>query len=647
KLVYKIFQLSYNNVPRNLNLQGNASSTSGYIQLTTNRRDALLNDSTGRATYADPVRLWDSTTGIVADFNTRFRIHITMLFPPDGADGLAFFLAPNGSVIPPNSGGNCLGLVSQSSRFNSSDNPFVAIEFDTFPNEWDPGFDHVGIDINSIRSAATWTTTSLKNDSTATVWVTYNSSTQNLSVYITFAQNPVFNNGYLILSRVVDLQSILPEWITVGFSAATGSSFEVHNILSWEFNSTEFASREGKTNTGLIIGSVVGGFVFIIGVGLIVFVYQKKSNKAMKNEDDILEVSTDEDYEKGTGPKRFSYTELLRATKNFTEEGKLGEGGFGGVYRGVLSDSHLDVAVKRVSSGSRQGKKEFVSEVKIISQLRHRNLVQLIGWCHERNEFLLVYEFMPNGSLDFHLFGGRTMLTWVLRYKIALGLASALLYLHEEWEQCVVHRDIKSSNIMLDSSFNAKLGDFGLARFVDHELGVKTTMIAGTMGYLAPECVITGKAGKESDVYSFGVVALEIACGRRVVETREEPSKVGLVAWVWELYGSGRLLEAADTKMSMDFDEQQLTRLMVVGLWCANMDHTLRPSIKQAISVLNFEAPLPELPFKMSVPTHFVPSLHDLGFSYASSSSGTNTQGNQSQTSSSSSTTNSSTSAST
>ena len=255
----------------------------------------------------------------------------------------------------------------------------------------------------------------------------------------------------------------------------------------------------------------------------------------MNKDSEAIDVTIDDEFEKGTGPKRFTYHELSRATNSFAEVGKLGEGGFGGVYKGLLSDSNTEVAVKRVSRGSKQGKKEYISEVKIISRLRHSNLVQLLGWCHEKGELLLVYEFLPNGSLDAHLFGGKIMLTWIVRYKIALGLASALLYLHDEWEQCVVHRDIKSNNVMLDSNFNAKLGDFGLARLVDHDLGSQTTVLAGTMGYLAPECVTTGKFSKESDVYSFGVVALEIACGRKPVEPRDEPSKVRMLEWVWDL----------------------------------------------------------------------------------------------------------------
>ncbi|GAB4848827.1 L-type lectin-domain containing receptor kinase IX.1 [Ancistrocladus abbreviatus] len=162
-----------------------------------------------------------------------------------------------------------------------------------------------------------------------------------------------------------------------------------------------------------------------------------------------------------------------------------------------------------------------------------------------------VYEFMPNGSLDSHLFGKKAPLSWPVRYKVALGLSSALLYLHEEWEQCVVHRDIKSSNVMLDSSFNVKLGDFGLARLMDHELGAQTTGLAGTWGYMAPEYISTRKASKESDVYSFGVVALEIATGKKSVDTMSADCEKGLVEWVWDLYGKGELLSLVDESRTM------------------------------------------------------------------------------------------------
>ena len=270
----------------------------------------------------------------------------------------------------------------------------------------------------------------------------------------------------------------------------------------------------------------------------------------------------------------------------------------------MLSESNVDVAVKRVSEGSKQGRKEYISEVKIISHLRHWNLVQLIGWCHEHDELLLVYKYMPNGSLDSHPYGAKTTLTWPGRYNVIQGLACALLYLHEEWEQCIVHRDIKPSNIMLDTNFNAKLGDFGLTRLVDHNLGSKTTILAGTMGFLAPECATTGKASKEFDVYVFGMVYLEIVCGRKPIEPQTEPNKVNLVKWVWELHGKGQLLEAVDHKLNMEFDKEQIQCLIVVDLWCCHPNPASRPSARKVLNVLNFEAPLPNLPSKFGSPMH-------------------------------------------
>ncbi|GAU32933.1 hypothetical protein TSUD_153500 [Trifolium subterraneum] len=315
--------------------------------------------------------------------------------------------------------------------------------------------------------------------------------------------------------------------------------------------------------------------------------------------------SMNDDLERGTGPRRFTYKELDFATRNFSSDRKLGQGGFRAVYKGYFFDLDLSVAVKKISRGSRQGKKEYVTEVKVTSQLRHRNLVMLLGWCHDKGEFLLVYEFMPNGSLDSHLFGKRAPLPWSV---IAIGLASSVLYLHEEWERCVVHRDIKSSNVMLDSSFNVKLGDFGLTKLMDHEIGPQTTVVAGTLGYLAPEYISTGKSSKESDVYSFGVVALEIALGRKAVEVMsDKDGEKGLIEWVWDHYGRGELFEAMDGNLQKNFDEKQVECLMIVGLWSIHPDVNIRPSIKQVIQVLNFKAGLPNLPPKRPVATYHTP----------------------------------------
>lgn len=603
-----------------INFQGDAFSSSNVLKLTKNEQGANLRSSVGRASYKQPVRIWDAKTRRLTDFTTHFSFTMKALDPDRFGDGMTFFLAPFDSKIPENSSGGFLALFSPDTAFNASkENQIVAVEFDSFENPWDPDDNHVGILVDSIVSVrnVTWKS-SIRNGSQANAWVSYNSTTKNLSVFLSYAQNPVFS-GNSSLSYVVDLRDFLPEWVRVGFSASTGSWVELHDIISWDFNSTLEVNQKAKNKTGLFVGISVGlGFLGCAVIGVFWFVFWRK-RYVVRNKDEPEDVSMDDEFEKGTGPKRFTFRELSRATNDFAEDGKLGEGGFGGVYMGLLSESNTKIAVKKVSRGSKQGKKEYVSEVRIISRLRHRNLVQLIGWCHERGELLLVYEFMPNGSLDSHLFGGETVLIWSVRYKIAHGLASALLYLHEEWEQCVVHRDIKSSNVMLDSNFNAKLGDFGLARLVDHELGSQTTVLAGTMGYLAPECVTTGKASKESDVYSFGVVALEITCGRKPVDARQEPSKVRLVEWVWDLYGKGQLLEAVDKRLSKEFDERQLECLMIVGLWCCHPDFACRPSIRQVINVLNFEAPLPSLPAKLPVPMYYAPPMNLCNFSYASS----------------------------
>ncbi|CAL9243486.1 unnamed protein product [Arabidopsis halleri] len=220
---------------------------------------------------------------------------------------------------------------------------------------------------------------------------------------------------------------------------------------------------------------------------------------------------------------------------------------------------------------------------------------------------------MPNGSLDTHLFGKRPHLSWDIRYKIALGLSSALLYLHEEGDRCVLHRDIKASNIMLDINFNVKVGDFGLARLMDHGLGSHTTGIAGTFGYMAPEYVMDGRASKESDIYSFGIGILEIVTGKKSVdhsqENTETEAETSLVERVWDLYGRQELMSVIDKKLGEDFDKNQAECLLVVGLWCGHPDRNSRPSIKQAIQVLNLESPLPQLPPKMPSATfHISPS---------------------------------------
>ncbi|KAL7198086.1 hypothetical protein ACSBR2_020577 [Camellia fascicularis] len=577
----------------NVTIIGDAIFSNDGIQITPNEVWKV-----GRATYKDEFHLRDKASGTLTDFNTSFLFAIDSEGSSNFADGFTFFLISHDSPSSLTRAGY-LGLPKEP----PSQNQFVAVEFDTYPNEWNPPETHVGININSLTSSATATwynNITYGKDNKA--WISYDSSSKNLSVVFTGYTTKTSVKS--VLSYPIDLRNYLPEWVTIGFSAGTGIYSEKHIIKSWSFNSSPNLSPSLRNKKPLVVGLTVGSFGLVCGLALFVFVLWMKRT----GEEVAFNMSVDNDFEVGTGPKKFSHGELLRATNKFADI--LGRGGFGEVYRGFLKESNSNVVVKRISKGSKQGRKEYASEVKIISRLRHKNLVQLLGWCHEKRELLLIYDFMENRSLDYHLFEEKSLLTWAMRYKIAQDLASALLYLHKEWEQCVLHRDIKSNNVMLDSNFNAKLGDFGLARLVDHDKALHTTGFARTMGYVAPEYLVTHKASKGSDIYSFGIVLLEIACGRKSIDSKVPESQMILVQWVWDLYGTSRFLEAADPKIRTEFVQEQMERLMIVGLWCTHPNHNLRPSIRQAIQVLNFEAPLPNLPTEMPVPTFVTPMVN-------------------------------------
>ncbi|KAK3420201.1 hypothetical protein EUGRSUZ_G01009 [Eucalyptus grandis] len=638
---------SFQSNDQRITFQGNASVLNPVIQLTLGAPSERPTRIIGRAIYHQPMHLWHSSTGNVADFVTQFTFAINSHRSNSHADGLVFFLAPNGSQIPEGSEGGSLGLTGSYPNSTNSSTAFVAVEFDTFynrsTNQSDPLCYHVGIDVNSLISVSntcvSWMNDKILLGQRLHAQVTYNYRAMNLSVV--FRDDA--DNYTSLYYQPVNLTEYLPEWVVFGFSAATGQLFEAHTIFSWEFNSslrildnvngttnatTIDTPRQGKKSKSWVKGAILGlsSLVFLIliaGFGWYGYKLKRNRNDRSGEEEDVP--GMDEGFEQSKGPKKYSYKVLAVATDNFANARLLGKGGFGGVYEGHLADANSRVAVKKITPDSQQGIKEYATEVKTIRHLRHKNLVELVGWCHEGNKFILVYEYMSNGSLDSHLFEEKTLLTWEKRYNIAQGIAEGLKYLHEDLKQCVVHRDIKSSNILLDVQFEAKLGDFGLARIVDRNKGSQTTLLAGTMGYLAPECVYTGKTSKESDVYSFGVVLLEIACGRRAIEPRASQGQIQLVEWVWELYGIGKLFDAADLKLGENFDSRQMEYLMIVGLWCTHPDPKERPPISKAITCLNFDASPPILPPKLPIPTYIMPpsstpeSSHVMSISFKSS----------------------------
>jgi interleukin-1 receptor-associated kinase 1 len=318
------------------------------------------------------------------------------------------------------------------------------------------------------------------------------------------------------------------------------------------------------------------------------------------------------------GPRIFTLKELTAATKEFSAEELLGRGAFGSVYKGTLGDGSV-VAVKQIAQDSHQDEREFLAEVSIISRIRHRNLVQLQGWCHEKGSLLLVYDYMPNGSLDKLLEGrgggavakdapatGGGLLPWDVRQKILKGVAAALAYLHDDCQQCVLHRDVKPSNVLLDAKFNPHLADFGLARLIDHRTeNVQTTIIAGTRGYLAPELVQVGKVSTKSDVFSFGVLALEVVCGRRPLD-RNLPDQyhIGLVDCAWRAHESNALLSLVDPRLGNGYDANKLTNIMKIGLFCCHPDPEARPPMSFVRQYFISEVPLPPLPSSKPLVTY-------------------------------------------
>ncbi|KAF0911762.1 hypothetical protein E2562_012270 [Oryza meyeriana var. granulata] len=304
------------------------------------------------------------------------------------------------------------------------------------------------------------------------------------------------------------------------------------------------------------------------------------------------------------GPRRYTYLDLFTTTKGFDPSLVVGSGGFGTVYKAVCPRSGVTYAVKR-SKQSRESYNEFNAELTIIADLKHPNLVQLQGWCAEKDELLLVYEFMSNGSLDMALHPCSDTechgpLSWVQRYNVAVGIACAVAYLHEEHDKQVIHRDIKCSNILLDSHFNPRLGDFGLARLKDPNTSPRSTLAAGTVGYLAPEYLQMGKATEKSDVYSYGVVLLEICTGRRPIERAAPDSMnmVNVVDWVWNLHSKGKVLDAVDPTLNGEYDGGQMMRFLLVGLSCVNPFSEERPVMKTVLDMLEGNSGLLPVPRK-------------------------------------------------
>ncbi|KAJ3693662.1 hypothetical protein LUZ60_009142 [Juncus effusus] len=293
----------------------------------------------------------------------------------------------------------------------------------------------------------------------------------------------------------------------------------------------------------------------------------------------------------------FNFETVSAATSNFSDANKLGQGGFGSVYMGKLGDGR-EIAVKRLSTKSNQGLEEFRNEVELISKLQHKNLVKLLGCCADSHEKILLYEFMPNKSLDFFLFdmNKRGILDWNRRYNIIQGVARGLLYLHRDSRVKIIHRDLKAGNVLLDELFYPKISDFGMARIFGEDQIQETRRVVGTIGYMSPEYAMEGKISEKLDVFSFGVLILEIISGKRNNNFLDDNQSLNLVGHAWILWKENRALELIDASLmaeDQDVDKDQVLKCIKVGLLCVQEYPKDRPNMSFVVSMLSNDIIIP------------------------------------------------------
>ncbi|WOL15164.1 hypothetical protein Cni_G23945 [Canna indica] len=567
----------------NLTLDGSASITpSGPLMLTNGTKQMK-----GHAFHPSPLHFRRSSpngNGTVFSFSTTFVFGIIARdINKISGHGIAFVISPiedlSGAL-----GTQFLCLFNLSNNGNSTHHVF-AIESDTVinPELQDIDDNHVGIDINSVIS---------NMSHTAVIMM------MQLAPPIAMAKphKP-------LLSSVIDLSTtVFLDPMYVGFSASLGSLPTSHYILGWSFkmNGTARALdysllpslpriKSKDVSKFLEIGlPLISAGLVLITAAVVVFVVRRR----------IKYAELYEDWESEFGPHRISYKDLFEATKGFKD-----------------SEESTSACYRVLNWKLQQGMKQFIAEIVSMGRLRHRNIVQLLGYCRRKGELLLVYDYMLNGSLDRFLYDQtKPTLNWASRFWIIKGVASGLLYLHEDWEKVVLHREIKASNVLLDGDFNGRLGDFGLARLYDHGSDLLTTHVVGTMGYLAPELARTRKANTMTDVFAFGIFLLEVACGRRPVNySIADGEPLVLLDWVVENWRKVSILATTDPRLGEAYAVEEMELVLKLGLLCTHPLPATRPAMRRVVQYLEGDAPLPELsPTYLSFKS--ISFLHGEGF---------------------------------
>ncbi|KAL4558810.1 hypothetical protein LXL04_037012 [Taraxacum kok-saghyz] len=390
------------------------------------------------------------------------------------------------------------------------------------------------------------------------------------------------------------------------------------------------SKSKSKHKTFIIVISVVICTITLSGIAIGFWFYRnkklKKSNRNRRTKTESNTASALDSITGSTTLTRYTIEDIKEATRNFSRDNIIGRGGYGNVYKGVLPDD-TEVALKRFKNCSAAGDASFTHEVEVIASVRHVNLVGLRGYCtatttYEGHQRIIVCDLVKNGSLHDHIFGehsSRGSLSWPIRTKIALGTARGLAYLHYGAQPAIIHRDIKASNILLDENFEAKVADFGLAKFAPEGATHLSTRVAGTMGYVAPEYALYGQLTERSDVYSFGVVLLELLSGKKALIAVDDGQPILLADWAWSMVRKGTPLEVIDGNMPECGSPEIMEKYVLVAVLASHPQLYARPTMDQVLKMLDTELPVPVIPER---PIPLIAGIKDIEKSVSSSGSG-------------------------
>lgn len=575
------------------------SEEKGALQIPDESSD--VRHQAGRGIYSFPIRLLDPETRTPASFQTTFTfqfINCSIVSQQNdsygGGSGFTFIIVPDEFTV--GRPGPWLAMLNDACQDNYK---AVAIEFDTRmnPDFGDPNDNHVGINLGTIKSSKTVNVSdvgvNLKDGFVHRAWITYDGPQKRMDIRLGPANQEDYPSKP-IFSESVDLSPFLNEYMFVGFSASTGNHTQIHNILSWNFTSTSQASlRFPSSNTcqGKILLESASAtpsakgpskfepsrsfliFVAVVGLVLAVILGFYFNSKRRRNAEKPIIPSPP--YK----PRRFTFSEVSSATRSFNEIEVLGSDSRGVYYYGKLPGG-IRVAVKRFSSqflnshGS-DHKKRLLKEIKSISQFRHPNLIPIRGWCQDRHETMVVYDFLPNGSLDKWLFDDN-VLPWTRRFKIIKDVADGLCFLHSKQ---LAHKNLKCGSVFLDVNYRAILGDYGFVLLESESRQFESTVC---------RCV---------DVFEFGVFVLEVIAGRRKVEEEHAKAEAkNLLDYVWNLHEIDGKVKVVDRRMGSLINLEQAIRVLEIGLLCTLNENKGRPCMDQVVEFLNMEIPIPKLP---------------------------------------------------